>query len=392
VALMVRRLEQRLIEATSTEGDWRLALFRSPRTLLQPLEATGAALFQGREVLTTGEVPSTPELRALCDWVDSQHQDAEMPFACSSVAKAHPPLASLTSTASGVMAVKLSNPSSSARGDYLMWFRKEQLLTVTWAGDPYKPMEGNDPLQLSPRRSFEAWSEIVRGTAMPWTRREELMARAVGVALVDIIVQVHAVRLLIAESQLTQIRDAVGASREPVLLADAQGGLLFANAAFLSLNGAAAPARGVPVASLFHEPARVRRVFETLSNQSWRGEWTVATGQPEGLQVAVRAEGVPGRDGTLLGHIIVLTDLRDARLAAEARRQLEASLMSAGSALRGSGTPDAVMGAVLTNARLAAMDIAEAAGDPSVAPMLKELEASTQRAAALCERLRRFAD
>jgi hypothetical protein len=177
-----------------------------------------------------------------------------------------------------------------------------------------------------------------------------------------------------------------------VLLADAQGDLLFANTAFLALHGAQAPVRGVPVAALFHDPEQVRRVFDSLPNQSWRGEWTVATGRPEGLQVAVRAEGVPGRDGMLMGHIIVLTDLRDARLAAEARRQLEASLLSAGSMLRGdSGPPDAVMGAILTNARLAAMDIAEAAGDPSVAPLLQELEASTQRAAALCERLRRFA-
>ena len=50
VALQVRRLEQRLIEATSTEGDWRLALFRNPRTVLQPLDATGAVLFHDGEV------------------------------------------------------------------------------------------------------------------------------------------------------------------------------------------------------------------------------------------------------------------------------------------------------------------------------------------------------
>ena len=89
VALLVRRLEQRLIEATSTEGDWRLALFRNPRTLLQPLEATGAALFHDGEILTTGEVPSTPELRALRDWVDLQTPDpGGAPFACSSVGQA----------------------------------------------------------------------------------------------------------------------------------------------------------------------------------------------------------------------------------------------------------------------------------------------------------------
>jgi chemotaxis family two-component system sensor kinase Cph1 len=94
VAIQVRRLEQRLVEATSTEGDWRLALFRNPRTLLQPLEATGAALFQDGEILTAGEVPSTPELRALLQWVDAQQGDGL--FSCSSVARANPALDSLT--------------------------------------------------------------------------------------------------------------------------------------------------------------------------------------------------------------------------------------------------------------------------------------------------------
>jgi chemotaxis family two-component system sensor kinase Cph1 len=48
------------------------------------------------------------------------------------------------------------------------------------------------------------------------------------------------------------------------------------------------------------------------------------------------------------------------------------------------------MGAILTNASLAAMDIADAAGGPSVAPLLQELEASAQRAAALYAQLQRF--
>ena len=81
-------------------------------------------------------------------------------------------------------------------------------------------MVADDPMQLSPRRSFAAWSEIVRGTALPWSNAERVMARAIGTALVDIIVQVHAVRLLIAEHQLAQIRATVGAAREPVLLGD----------------------------------------------------------------------------------------------------------------------------------------------------------------------------
>jgi hypothetical protein len=49
---------------------------------------------------------------------------------------------------------------------------------------------------------------------------------------------------------------------------------------------------------------------------------------------------------------------------------------------------DEVISAILTNASLAAMDIADAAGGPTVAPLLQELEASAQRATALYAQIR----
>ena len=429
VALMVQRLEQRLIEATSTEGDWRQALFRSPRTLLQPLEATGAALFHGDEILSTGDVPSTPELRALCTWVHQQPAgtDPGAPYTCNAVGQAHPPLMALTDTACGVLAVRLSTQ----RPDFLMWFRKEQLLTVKWAGNPDKAalLEGSssdDPLQLSPRRSFATWSEIVRGTARPWTLAERTMGRAIGMALVDIIVQVHAVRLLIAEHQLAQIRQTVNAAQEPVLMTDARGALIFANHAFLALRGAVGevPATGLPVAGLFDDAERVQQVLNGLARVPWRGEWVVLNPGAErsaGTPVSVRAEAVPTRDGELLGCIIVLDDLRARRQTALARQRLEASLLMAGGAGSGLGSSsgaslgtssgtspgtdpgglggteigpgrraDEVLGAILSNASLSAMDITDAVGGPSMAPLLQELEASAQRATALYERFRNF--
>ena len=85
--------------------------------LQQPLQATGAALFHEGEVLTCGEVPSTPELRALMQWIDVQAGDSA-PFACSAVGRDHPALASVTPTASGVLAVRLS----AVRPEYLVWF------------------------------------------------------------------------------------------------------------------------------------------------------------------------------------------------------------------------------------------------------------------------------
>ena len=395
VAIQVRRLEQRLVEATSTEGDWRLALFRNPRTVLQPLEATGAALFHDGELLTAGDTPSTAELRALLRWIESQPRDSL--FSCSSVARANPSLDSLTPTASGVLAVRLSD----TKPDYLMWFRKEQLQTVTWAGDPSKPMVASNPLELSPRSSFAAWSEIVRGTALPWTNSELALGRAFGASLIDIIVQINAVRLLIAEHQLSQIRNTVAGSGEPVVIGDANGRLLFANDAFGALSSdRALAAAGGDLTLLFTQPERVAKVLDLLGQErrAWHGELALELGGGAALPVAVRAEVVPARDGSVLGFFLILIDLTDSQRAAEARKHLERSLSQAidnGSprdALRNNdlGLPSDVMGAILANASLAAMDIADGGSGPSVAPLLQELEVSTRRAAQLFGRIRLF--
>ncbi|MFO1191239.1 MAG: GAF domain-containing protein [Rhodoferax sp.] len=395
VAIQVRRLEQRLIEATSTEGDWRLALFRNPHTLLKPVEASGAALFFEGEIQTAGEVPSTPELRALLQWVHAQNHDGL--FSCSSVSQAHPPLESLTPTASGVLAVRLSGSSP----DYLMWFRKEQLLTVTWAGDPTKPVVGNDPMQLSPRRSFAAWSEIVRGTALPWTGGEIALARAFGTSLVDIILQVNAVRLLIAEHQLGQTRAAVAHSREPVIIVDAGLHILFANDAFYLLAQRPRDARPTldGIASLFAEPALVHAMLDTLGQERrpWRGELGIVMADGRALHVGVRAEVVPARDGSVLGFFLIFDDLTQTLRAAAARRQLEQSLSDTkrnGLALDAQGgapgATDDVMSAVLANASIAAMDISDGGAGPSVASLLEEIDHSAQRAATLYSQIRAF--
>jgi PAS domain S-box-containing protein len=324
-------------------------------------------------------------LRALLDWVDARYADA--PFESSSVGSANPALASLTPVASGVLAVKLST----SRPDYLMWFRKEQLQSVTWAGDPKKTVIGNDPRELSPRRSFAAWSEIVRGTALPWSGAELALARAIGTALVDIILQVHAVRLLIAEHQLAQTRATVQSSAEPVAIADAAGRLLLPNAAFLRLVGrsAAELASLADIAALFTQPEFVRLTLASLrsAHQPWRGE--LALHRPDGaaaLPVQVRAEVVPGRDGAVLGFILIAIDLSDSKRADAARQHLEQAL-SIAPQVRES---DQVVNAILANASLAAMDIADGPGGPAVAPLLEALEVSTQRATALYGQIRSF--
>src|SRR5262249_25591300 len=68
--LSVRRLEQRMIETISRDADWRMALFENSQTLLQPVGASGVALMFEDQVLTTGDVPSTQDLREIALWLD----------------------------------------------------------------------------------------------------------------------------------------------------------------------------------------------------------------------------------------------------------------------------------------------------------------------------------
>ena len=385
VAILVRRLEQRLIEATSTDGDWRLALFRNPRVLLQPLDATGAALFHDGEITCAGDVPSTPELQAMLRWVDAQGSEAL--YATNAIGRLDRSLESLTPMASGVLAMRLST----SRPDFLMWFRKEQLQSVTWAGDPSKPVIGDDPMHLSPRRSFAAWSEIVRGTALPWSSAELVLARAIGTALIDIIVQVHAVRLLIAEHQVAQLRSTVLTSNEPVVIANPGGRLLFSNDAFYRLVGRThvelQSLQGL--AGAFDDAHSVRELLARLLDEhtSWRGELMLRAGGTRLVPLQMRAEVVPGRDGTVLGYMLTLVDLTDRKRTAAARLQLERSLSNALDAT-GERTPDKVIGAIMANASLAAMDIADAGVGPEMAPLLEEVEASARRAATLYTKIR----
>ena len=69
--------------------------------------------------------------------------------------------------------------------------------------------------------------------------------------------------------------------------------------------------------------------------------------------MAIRAELVPGRDGQVLGMIVVLTDHSDCWRPDESRRQLESTLQKAGLGGPPSGgqaRADAVIGAILTHA------------------------------------------
>ena len=97
-----------------------------------------------------------------------------------------PGAASYANLASGLLAIPLSRSPR----DYVVLFRSERLRSVRWAGNPEKEIEyGPNGARLTPRKSFEGWSDLVRGKAAPFTPPELRVAETLRVALLEVILR-----------------------------------------------------------------------------------------------------------------------------------------------------------------------------------------------------------
>jgi light-regulated signal transduction histidine kinase (bacteriophytochrome) len=391
--LSVRRLEQRMIEAISRDGDWKAALFDAPQSLLAPVQAGGAALLLDGEVMTVGEVPGTSELRALGDWLDRQPR--EPVIACASLPAADPRFAAIRTVASGLLAAPLSRQG----GEYLLWLRPEQVRTITWGGNPFKPVEiGDDPSQLSPRRSFSKWHQLVEGTAAPWTEADRTTARLIGSSVADVVQQFRAVRLLIAQSQLDRISAQVAQCGQPTLIADVDGSILMANGALFELlpDSAVEPDHLDALADLLAPGSELGlRLRDLLVEQRpWRGEVRKPPGDDgPGATLLVRADPVFSAPGRVLGYVLMVTDAGERASADAARLRFQAGALvphrSMAASLR-SGEDllyRNLFNSVSGNAQLAAMEITEGVDLARIPALLDSVEASVSRSAELLEHL-----
>ncbi len=389
--MSIRRLENRMLESLSRDGEWTSALFNSPQTLLQPVGATGVALlFEGR-VNSAGDVPGTQELRSIANWADGKPRGAIA--ATASLGLDQPNLASLAAVASGVMAV----PVSDSPLEYLIWFRPERRHTVTWGGNPEKPVIiGDNPSDLSPRRSFAKWHQVVEGTSAPWTPGDLATAKMIAASVADVILQFRSLRLLIVQNQLDQARRQVRLSDQLVVIADRHGRILMSSKSFRLLAGTIHPRLNSlrDLLPLFSDVAMEGRLNALLESATgWRGETGLKTESGEARPLMVRTEAVFSAPGAVLGYVLLFTDLGEQKAMEEVRRQslrgiLEKhELMSSRLDLKDRLDYRSLFSLVIGNAERATLDISDGIDVASMPGMIDSVRISVNRTAELLENL-----
>jgi two-component system, chemotaxis family, sensor kinase Cph1 len=292
----------------------------------------------------------------------------------------------------------IAAPISRAPGEYILWLRPERVRTVTWGGNPFKPVEiGDDPSDLSPRRSFAKWQQVVKGTADAWSRADLAVARLIGETVTDVVMQFRSVRLLIAQDQLEQVRRLVSVSDQPVLIADHQERILLANDAFRQLlpPEQAPPQHLSELLQLLAEPGEIRRRLAELTRRRrpWRGEVRLEHGGAAGPVLLVRADPVLSAPDRVLGFVMLFTDLAERKAADAARRRFLQGILDTNRVMTGrldSKTDllfKSLIALVVENAQLAALEIADGVQVGRLAQMLESVQASVRRAAEILGRL-----
>jgi chemotaxis family two-component system sensor kinase Cph1 len=178
-----RATEEALAEAmreSAPEDNVLEVLLTYPKELMEIVGADGVALVSDGKILTSGRTPPPALIQDLATWIE-ENEPSRL-FATASLGALYAAAQESADVASGLLTFPLPGGEPQRR---LLWFRPELVQTVSWGGNPSKPVADAGG-RLHPRHSFALWREEVRLRSQPWTESnleaaDDLRRRAIEV-------------------------------------------------------------------------------------------------------------------------------------------------------------------------------------------------------------------
>lgn len=163
--LRVRAVEDAVVARMGDATDPEQLFASAGVELQRMLAADGFAVLHGDSLLTVGRCPDRDDVREVARWLRPR---GATPFHSANLPADLPSARAYQDLASGVLGFTLSLDVPTV----LIWFRAEERQLVEWAGNPHKAVSLAPGERLTPRTSFEAWTEEVRGRSRRWSAPE----------------------------------------------------------------------------------------------------------------------------------------------------------------------------------------------------------------------------
>ena len=176
-----RRQLETMTATLDRDASIETTLRNSLQTLSSLAPCDGAGLWMNDGWSAVGHTPALKAVKKLVERITGEGR-ADI-WSTHEIGAVHPDLAPDFGTTTGVMAAALPL----AQPGILFLFRNEHAHDVVWAGAPEKiAAHGPSGPRLTPRGSFEAWREQVRGQSRQWTDAEHAIAEAIRNYLRDV--------------------------------------------------------------------------------------------------------------------------------------------------------------------------------------------------------------
>ncbi|MDR5590539.1 ATP-binding protein [Christiangramia sediminicola] len=144
----------------------------------------GAAIVLNGKVKTVENTPSKKEIKKLTSNFLAKKSDSL--FFTKNLLQFYPEAKNFKESGSGILSLRLGQSDR----DFLIWFRPEVIQSVDWGGNPEnKATYDAEKERLTPRKSFEKWTEELTGVADTWKDFEISGARKLSESVSYVILE-----------------------------------------------------------------------------------------------------------------------------------------------------------------------------------------------------------
>lgn len=200
----------KLKENLLVEENLKDSIAKNLKSIFKLTEADGMAFIYKDSVIKDGETPADDEIIRIKNWAKENNKNNL--YHSNSFKKNFGEELNLSSTSSGVMFSFLDQSNK----NFIIWFKKEEILKLNWAGEPQKflkerlDQEGKPISYFSPRNSFEFWQEEVVDRSFIWKENEIYVAKEV-IKLVIETLHVQSFKIHSLYEQLKEINEELDA-------------------------------------------------------------------------------------------------------------------------------------------------------------------------------------